>query len=169
MDSWKIAQATINKTNKQTKQNCKISTRCGLVFSGSGIQVWAYIWSLLKLWPGIWACFFTPKCNICNSIQFIFKNSLKNKWAREKKGCCMYINVWILYNHSTRAFDGATCTITTFCYLTDQIRENIGYFCRGCLLLQGTWSYLRICRRSVMPYTRFCNCLLDYDLRFTHC
>ena len=20
-----------------------------------------------------------------------------------------------------------------------------------------------------MPYTRFCNCLLDYDLRFTHC
>jgi hypothetical protein len=37
------------------------------------------------------------------------------------------------------------------------------------LLLHGTWSYLRICRRSVMPYTRFCNCLLDYDLRFTHC
>jgi hypothetical protein len=24
----------------------------------------------------------------------------------------------------------------------------------------GTWSYLRICRRSVLPYTRFCNCLL---------
>jgi hypothetical protein len=33
---------------------------------------------------------------------------------------------------------------------------------RGCLLLLGTWSYLRICRRSVLPYTRFCNCLLDY-------
>jgi hypothetical protein len=31
---------------------------------------------------------------------------------------------------------------------------------RGCLLLRGTWSYLRICRRSVLPYTRFCNCLL---------
>jgi hypothetical protein len=31
-----------------------------------------------------------------------------------------------------------------------------------CLLLLGTWSYLRICRRSVLPYTRFCNCLLDY-------
>jgi hypothetical protein len=27
----------------------------------------------------------------------------------------------------------------------------------------GTWSYLRICRRSLLPYTRFCNCLLDYD------
>jgi hypothetical protein len=34
---------------------------------------------------------------------------------------------------------------------------------RGCLLLRGTWSYLRICRRSVLPYTRFCNCFLDYD------
>jgi hypothetical protein len=31
---------------------------------------------------------------------------------------------------------------------------------RGCSLLRGTWSYLRICRRSVLPYTRFCNCLL---------
>jgi hypothetical protein len=31
---------------------------------------------------------------------------------------------------------------------------------RGCLLLRGTWSCLRICRRSVLPYTRFCNCLL---------
>jgi hypothetical protein len=34
---------------------------------------------------------------------------------------------------------------------------------RGCLLLLGTWSYFCICRRSVLPYTRFCNCLLDYD------
>jgi hypothetical protein len=33
----------------------------------------------------------------------------------------------------------------------------------GCLLLRGTWSYFCICRRSVLPYTRFCNCLLDYD------
>jgi hypothetical protein len=31
---------------------------------------------------------------------------------------------------------------------------------RGCLLLHGTWSSLRICRRSLLPYTRFCNCLL---------
>jgi hypothetical protein len=30
---------------------------------------------------------------------------------------------------------------------------------RGCLLLRGTWSYLSIFRRSVLPYTRFCNCL----------
>jgi hypothetical protein len=34
---------------------------------------------------------------------------------------------------------------------------------RGCLLLLDTWSYLRICRRSVLPYTRFFNCLLNYD------
>jgi hypothetical protein len=34
---------------------------------------------------------------------------------------------------------------------------------RGCLLLRGTWSYLRICQRSVIPYTWFCNFLLDYD------
>jgi hypothetical protein len=34
---------------------------------------------------------------------------------------------------------------------------------RGCLLLRSIWSYLRICRRSMLPYTRFCNCLLDYD------
>jgi hypothetical protein len=34
---------------------------------------------------------------------------------------------------------------------------------RGCLLILSTWSYLRICRRSMLPYTRFCNCLLDYD------
>jgi hypothetical protein len=34
---------------------------------------------------------------------------------------------------------------------------------RGCFLLLGTWSYLHICRRSVLPSTRFCNCLLDYD------
>jgi hypothetical protein len=31
---------------------------------------------------------------------------------------------------------------------------------RACLLLLGTWSYLRICRRSVLPHTWFCNCLL---------
>jgi hypothetical protein len=31
------------------------------------------------------------------------------------------------------------------------------------LLYRGTWSYLGICRRSVLPYTWFCNCLLDYD------
>jgi hypothetical protein len=30
---------------------------------------------------------------------------------------------------------------------------------RGCLLPRCTWSYLRICRRSVLSYTRFCNCL----------
>jgi hypothetical protein len=34
---------------------------------------------------------------------------------------------------------------------------------RGCLLLLRTWSYLRICRTSVLPYTRFCNCLLNYS------
>jgi hypothetical protein len=28
---------------------------------------------------------------------------------------------------------------------------------RGFLLLRGIWSYLRICRRSVLPYIRFCN------------
>jgi hypothetical protein len=28
---------------------------------------------------------------------------------------------------------------------------------RGCLLFLGTWSNLRICRRSVLPHTRFCN------------
>jgi hypothetical protein len=33
---------------------------------------------------------------------------------------------------------------------------------RGCLLLLGNWSYLRICRRSVLPCTRFCNFCLDY-------
>ena len=33
---------------------------------------------------------------------------------------------------------------------------------RGCLLFLGTWPCLRICRRSVLPYIRFCNCLLDY-------
>jgi hypothetical protein len=36
-------------------------------------------------------------------------------------------------------------------------------FSRGCLLLCGTWSYLCNRWRSVLPYTRFCNCLLDYD------
>jgi hypothetical protein len=34
---------------------------------------------------------------------------------------------------------------------------------RGCLLLCGPWSYLCNCRRSVLPYTQFCNCLLNYD------
>jgi hypothetical protein len=34
---------------------------------------------------------------------------------------------------------------------------------RGCLLLRDSWSYLCICRRSVLPYTRFCNCLFNYD------
>jgi hypothetical protein len=34
---------------------------------------------------------------------------------------------------------------------------------RGCLLVRGTWFYLCICQRSVLPYTRFWNCLLDYD------
>jgi hypothetical protein len=34
---------------------------------------------------------------------------------------------------------------------------------RGYLLLHGTWSYLRICQRSVLPYTRFGICLLDYN------
>jgi hypothetical protein len=34
---------------------------------------------------------------------------------------------------------------------------------RGCLLLHGTWSYLRIGRGSVLPCTWFCICFLDYD------
>jgi hypothetical protein len=37
---------------------------------------------------------------------------------------------------------------------------------RGCLLLLSTWSYLSICRGSVLPThpsTRFCICLFDYD------
>jgi hypothetical protein len=34
---------------------------------------------------------------------------------------------------------------------------------RGCLLLHGTWSYLRIFWQSVLPYNRFCICLLDCD------
>jgi hypothetical protein len=34
---------------------------------------------------------------------------------------------------------------------------------RGRLLLHGTSSYLHICRRSVLPYIRFCICPLDYD------
>jgi hypothetical protein len=33
---------------------------------------------------------------------------------------------------------------------------------RGWLPFLGTWSYLRICQRSVLPFTRFRNCLLDY-------
>jgi hypothetical protein len=32
---------------------------------------------------------------------------------------------------------------------------------RGCLLLLDTLFYLRFCRRSVLLYTRFCNCLFD--------
>jgi hypothetical protein len=31
------------------------------------------------------------------------------------------------------------------------------------LLLLGTWSYLGVCRGSVLPLTRFCICLLDFD------
>jgi hypothetical protein len=33
----------------------------------------------------------------------------------------------------------------------------------GCLLLLGTWSYLRIIRRSVLPCTRFCICFLNFN------
>jgi hypothetical protein len=40
---------------------------------------------------------------------------------------------------------------------------------RGCLLLHGNWSYLHIYRGSVLPYTRFCICLLDVWLPFTYC
>jgi hypothetical protein len=34
---------------------------------------------------------------------------------------------------------------------------------RGCLLLLGTRCYLCIWQGSVLPYTQFCNCLLDWD------
>jgi hypothetical protein len=34
---------------------------------------------------------------------------------------------------------------------------------RGCLLLRRTWSHLGIFRGSVVPHTRFGNCLMDYD------
>jgi hypothetical protein len=37
------------------------------------------------------------------------------------------------------------------------------YNSRGWSLLRDTWSYLGICQRSVLPYTWFCYCLLDYD------
>jgi hypothetical protein len=39
---------------------------------------------------------------------------------------------------------------------------------RGCLLPLGTWSYLRICRGYVLPYTRFCHIasFLDISLEF---
>ena len=42
------------------------------------------------------------------------------------------------------------------CYSCTTERSRLS---RGCLLLRGTWSRLRICRRSVLPYTRSCNCL----------
>ena len=32
--------------------------------------------------------------------------------------------------------------------------------------LLGTWSYLRICRRSMLPYTRFCKCPLEYNYMY---
>jgi hypothetical protein len=34
---------------------------------------------------------------------------------------------------------------------------------RRCLLLRYTWSYLRVCWGSVLPYTRICNCPSDND------
>jgi hypothetical protein len=35
---------------------------------------------------------------------------------------------------------------------------------RGCLLLLGTWSHLRNCRRSVLPFTRFWIMITFYTL-----
>jgi hypothetical protein len=40
---------------------------------------------------------------------------------------------------------------------------------RGCLLLQGTWSYFRFCRGSVLPYTRLCIFHFELRSRVTHC
>jgi hypothetical protein len=41
------------------------------------------------------------------------------------------------------------------------------------LLLRGTWSYLCICRWSVLPYTGHCICFLNYDyvlhVNFANC
>jgi hypothetical protein len=34
---------------------------------------------------------------------------------------------------------------------------------KGCLLLRGTWSYLCICRVSVLPYVQFYIYFLKYD------
>jgi hypothetical protein len=39
---------------------------------------------------------------------------------------------------------------------------------RGCLLLLGTWFYLRICWGFVLPYTPFRICFLDYDYVLTY-
>ena len=38
---------------------------------------------------------------------------------------------------------------------------------RGCLLLLDTWSYLRICRGFMLPYTQFCNSLLIFISFYT--
>jgi hypothetical protein len=52
--------------------------------------------------------------------------------------------------------DGPVCLIST------NGTRQVWPVSRGCLLLLGTWSYLRICRRSVLSYTQLCNCLLNY-------
>jgi hypothetical protein len=49
------------------------------------------------------------------------------------------------------------------CLVSTKGARQVWSVSRGCLLLLGTWSCLCISRGSVLPYTRFCNCLLDYD------
>jgi hypothetical protein len=70
----------------------------------------------------------------------------------------VYISQLILY---ARAYWPWRWVIPLGVYLNKGARR-VRPVSRGCLLL-GTWSYLCICRRSVLPYTRFCNWLLDYD------
>jgi hypothetical protein len=48
--------------------------------------------------------------------------------------------------------------------ISTKVARRVWPVSRECLLLLGTWSYLRICWRSMTcPTLDFVNCLLDYD------
>jgi hypothetical protein len=86
----------------------------------------------------------------------------------QKSWCCRVIMNFVSSHH----FANSTVVIMTLfaiknyhwhiCWMTwfiKFVRLSFPYW----FWLRGTWSYLCICRRSVLPYTRFCTCPLDYN------
>jgi hypothetical protein len=81
---------------------------------------------------------------------FCFKwLSVSGKATVVSASCCTYC---LLRNRNSSIFFGQTGEL-----------RRVWPVSKGFLLLLSTWSYLRICWRSVLPYTWFCSCLLDYS------
>jgi hypothetical protein len=118
-------------------------------------------------------------------ISYFFDLSITEKtWVIEMRiWCIKFVNILVLYdadfmrrirlllwpsiqhldNYINDVFLLALKTGNPVYVISNTGARRMWPVSRGCLLLPGTWSYLCIFQKSVLPCTQFCICFLDFD------